>query len=238
MFELKNKVALVTGAARGIGRATALELAKRGAKVVVNYLNSKAKAEEVVAEIKKMGGEALAWQADVAKADEVQKMIQAAEGHFGSVDILINNATAPLVLKDIEETSADEFSSQWETNVLGATNNIQAVVSGMKNKKYGRIVNILSAYLFVDSPKKVAAYLSAKEALWGLTKTAAADLAEYGITVNGISPKTVETELIKVYPSHYKELLAEKHQLLQPEEVAVAIADLVESDKNGENVRI
>src|SRR3989344_3215605 len=148
-MNLKDKVALVTGASRGIGRATALELAKRGAKVVVNYLNSKVKAEEAVAEIKKVGGEALAWQADVANEAEVKKMMQAVEGHFGSVDILINNATAPLVLKTIEETSTDEFRSQWETNVLGAQNMITATVSSMKEKKYGRIVNMLSAYLFV-----------------------------------------------------------------------------------------
>lgn len=237
-MNLKGKVALVTGASRGIGRATALELAKRGAKVVVNYLNSKAKAEEVVAEIKKNGGESLAWQADVASEVEVKKMIQAVEGHFGSVDILINNATAPLILKDIEETSTDEFKQQWETNVLGALNTIKATVAQMKEKKYGRIVNVLSAYLLLEAPKRVSAYLAAKEALWGLIKVAAADLAEFGVTVNGISPKTVDTELIKVYPPRYKELLASKKQLLEPEDVAKEIVGLVESDKNGENVQI
>lgn len=231
---LRGKVALVTGASRGIGRATALELAKRGVMVVVNYLNSKVKAEEIVTEIKKMGGEALAWQADVANEVEVKKMIQAAEGRFGSVDILINNATAPLVLKDIEETSADEFKAQWETNVVGSYNLINAVLPKMKEKKWGRIVNVLSAYLFVQAPKKVAAYLSAKEALWGLTKSVVADLSGSGILINGISPGWTETDLIKVLPPRYKEM----QKILQPKDVAIAISDLVLSDKNGENVRI
>lgn len=230
----KGKVALITGASRGIGRATALELAKRGSKVVVNYLNSKVKAEEVVMEIKKAGGEALAWQTDVANAAEVKKMMQVVEGHFGTVDILINNATAPLILKDFEETSSDEFKQQWETNVLGATNTIRAVVSGMKEKKEGRIVNLLSAYLFVAAPKKVAAYVSAKEALWGLTKSVAADLSGFGILTNGISPGWTDTDLVKVLPERYKAM----QKILQPEEVAVAIADLVESDKNAQNIRI
>lgn len=231
---LQGKVALVTGASRGIGRATALELAKRGAKVVVNYLNNKTKAEEVVAEIKKNDGEAFAWQADVANEAEVKKMFAVINERFGSVDILINNATAPLVLKDVEETSSDEMSEQLKTNVLGATNTIKAVTPEMKAKKWGRIVNMLSAYLFVSAPKKVAAYVSAKEALWGLTKSAAADLSPFGILVNGISPGWTETDLIKVLPERYKAI----QQVRQPEEVAVAIADLVLSDKNGENVRV
>ncbi len=233
-MNLKGNVALVTGASRGIGRATALELAKRGAKVIVNYLNSASKAEEAVKEIKNMGGEALAWQADVTDEAEVKKMIAMAEGHFGSVDILINNATAPLVLKDIEETSADEFSQQWKTNVLGATFTIKAVAAGMKQKKWGRIINLLSAYLFVPAPKKVAAYLSAKEALWGLTKTAAADLSPFGILVNGISPGWTDTDLISVLPARYKEMQI----IRQPEDVAKAIVDLVLLEKNGENIRV
>jgi len=98
---------------------------------------------------------------------------------------------------------------------------------------------LLSAYLFEVAPKKVAAYVSAKEALWGLTKVAAADLSPFGITVNGISPGATDTELLDVFPPHYEAIRSKSGQeLLQPEEVAVAIANLVESDKNGENVRV
>ncbi|HHY21467.1 MAG TPA: SDR family NAD(P)-dependent oxidoreductase, partial [Bacilli bacterium] len=140
---LSGKVALVTGASRGIGRAIALELAKHGANVVVNYAGSKNKAEEVVAEIKALGREAYAVQADVADSEAVQAMVKEAIDRFGSLDILVNNAgiTRDNLMMRMKE---EDFDAVINTNLKGVFNCSKAVMRQMMKQRSGRIINLTS----------------------------------------------------------------------------------------------
>lgn len=245
MITLEGKIALVTGASSGIGRAAALRLAELGADVAINYLSRKTKAEETVALIKSLGRNSLAFSADVASEEEVREMVVGVSDRMGVVTILVNNAAPEPALEELESTSWNVFESHLNVQVRGAYNLMQALLPGMKKERYGKIVNILSAYILQNFPKKVAPYMVAKEALWGLTKVAAAEFSSYGIRVNGISPWVTDTEMAgRVSPPRFKEIIAlhaNLGRITAPEDVANIVGFLAspESDHlTGVNIPI
>ncbi|PKG22995.1 3-oxoacyl-ACP reductase [Niallia nealsonii] len=189
---INNKVALITGASRGIGAAIAKKLASEGAFVVVNYLKNKELAEKVVKEIESQGGQGAALQADVQNAEQVGLMVAQIIDSFGAIDIVINNALShytfnPKTRKTAWDIDWQDYQNQWEGNVHGAFNICQAVLPYMKDQMGGRIINIVSN--LIDFPViPYHDYTTSKMALLGFTRNLAKELGAFGITVNAIAP--------------------------------------------------
>ena len=203
MFE--GKVALVTGAGKGIGKEIALELARGGAKCVINYASSAAGAESVAEEIRAMGSEAMTYKCDVSVADAVQKMITDVMEQYGRIDILVNNAG---ITKDglmLKMTEAD-FMAVLDINLKGAFNCMKAVTKPMMKQRYGRIINITSIVGIIGNAGQVN-YAASKAGLIGMTKSAARELASRNITVNAVAPGFIETDMTDVLPDSVKEQL-------------------------------
>lgn len=190
MSKLKGKVALVTGASKGIGASIAKGLAAAGARVVVNYASSKAGADAVVAEIKKDGGEAIAVGGDVSKAADVKALFAATKKAFGGLDILVNNAGV-YKFEPLEAVTEDEFHRQFNTNVLGPILASQEAAKLLP--KGGSIINISSVASVKALPGSVV-YAGTKSALDTATRVLAQELGPRGIRVNTIAPGGVETE--------------------------------------------
>lgn len=233
MRKLEGKVAVVTGASRGIGRSIALKLAEEGAKVVVNYSGSQAKAEEVVATIQENGGEAIAVQASVSKTEEVTALMDAAVKTFGSLDILVNNAgiTRDNLLMRMKE---DEWDDVLNTNLKGVFLCTKAVTRQMMKQRAGRIINI-SSIVGVAGNAGQANYVAAKAGVIGLTKTTAKELASRNILVNAIAPGFIETEMTEQLPEDLKQGMLTQIPLAklgQPEDIAKAVAFLASDDAN------
>ena len=195
---LKGRIALVTGASRGIGRASALALAKAGADVAVNFQHHETKAQEVCSQIRAMGRQALPVQADVSVAKEVARLVEEVERGLGGVGILVNNAgiSRPQDLTDIAEQDWDEVLTINLKSMFLAT---QAVRSGMRKRAWGRIINLSSVAAQtggVIGPH----YAASKAGAIGLTHSYAALLAKESITVNAIAPALIETEMITSNP--------------------------------------
>jgi 3-oxoacyl-[acyl-carrier protein] reductase len=192
-MNLEGKTALVTGASRGIGREIALELARQGANVAVNYAGSEAKANEVTDEIKAMGRDAFSIQCNVADGDSVQAMVKETISHFGSLDILVNNAgiTRDNLLMRMKE---DEWDDVINTNLKGVFLCTKAVSRQMMKQRSGRIINISSIVGVSGNPGQ-ANYVAAKSGVIGLTKTSARELAARGITVNAVAPGFISTDM-------------------------------------------
>ncbi len=228
---LKNKVALVTGASRGIGRAIALTLAHYGAIVVINYCGSKGKADEVVNQIIENGGTAVAYQADVADFEAVKTMFSNIIKEYGRIDILVNNAGITrdnLILKMSEE----EFDAVINTNLKGVFNCLKQVSKIMLKQKEGRIINISSISGVVGNPGQ-ANYCAAKAGVIGITKSLAKELGSRGITVNAVAPGYINTDMTAVLREDLKEKVAELiplKRLGEVEDIAETVAFLA-SDK-------
>jgi 3-oxoacyl-[acyl-carrier protein] reductase len=193
MSALAGKVALVTGGSRGIGRGIAIELGKRGARVVVNYHASAGAANEVVSVIKQAGGEALAVQADVAQLEAAQGLIKATTEFGGRLDILVNNAgtTRDMLLAMMSETDWDVVIA---TNLKSAYNCSKAALKPMMRQKYGRIVNITSVSGLAGNGGQTN-YSASKAGLIGFTKSLAKEVGGRNITVNAVAPGFVPTDL-------------------------------------------
>ena len=226
-----DKVAVVTGSSRGIGRAIALRLAAEGAAVVVNYQRNQAAAEEVVDQIKADGGRAIAVQADVRDPAQAQALINTAKKEFGRVDILVNNAGTTrdtLIMRMSEE----DWDLVIDTNLKGAFNCTKAVARQMMRQRYGRIVNITSVAGIAGNAGQ-ANYASAKAGLIGLTKTVAKELGSRGITCNAVAPGLVPTDLTASLPEDLVQQAIEHTPLGRtgtPEDMAAAVAFLASDE--------
>lgn len=190
---LEGKIALVTGAGRGIGRAVALKLAGQGAVVVVNYNGSKERAEEVVKTILENGGTASAYQCSVSDFEACEKMIKDVIAQYGHLDILVNNAG---ITRDnlIMKMSEEEFQDVIQTNLAGVFNGIKFVTRPMMKQRQGRIINMASVSGIIGNMGQ-ANYSASKAGVIGLTKATAKELSSRGITVNAVAPGFIATEM-------------------------------------------
>lgn len=228
---LTGKVALVTGASRGIGRAIALSLAEAGADVAINYSGNEAKAMEVVSEIEKLGRKAIAIRANVANSQEVEQMVNQVLDSFGKLDILVNNAG---ITRDnlIMRMKEEDWDAVIDTNLKGVFNCIKAVTRPMMKQRSGKIINI-SSVVAVAGNAGQANYTAAKAGVIGLTKTTARELASRGITVNAIAPGFIETDMTDVLNENIRTEMMKTiplGRLGKPEDVAKAVRFLASPD--------
>jgi 3-oxoacyl-[acyl-carrier protein] reductase len=218
---LRGKVAIVTGASRGIGRATALALAAEGANVVVNYASSRESAEKVVAEIVALGSSAIALPADVSKADQVDELISAAMEKWGQVDVLVNNAG---ITRDtlLLRMKPEDWQAVIDLNLTGVFLCTRAVSKIMLKQRSGRIINITSVAGQIGNPGQ-ANYSAAKAGVIGFTKTVAKELASRGITVNAVAPGFIATDMTQGLKTEEILKFIPLARYGQPEEVAGTI---------------
>lgn len=223
MQPLRDRTALVTGASRGIGRATALALATQGAKVVVNYARSQEAAQAVVSEITAAGGEAVAIGADVSQADEVDSLIQETQKKFGQIDVLVNNAG---ITRDtlLLRMKPEDWQAVIDLNLTGVFLCTRAVSKIMLKQRSGRIINITSVAGQMGNPGQ-ANYSAAKAGVIGFTKTVAKELASRGVTVNAVAPGFIDTDMTSNVKSEIVKFIP-LGRYGKPEEVAGTIAFL------------
>jgi len=230
-MSLAGKAAVVTGASRGIGRAIAIELAKRGAKVIVNYSKDAEGAQAGIETIKAAGGEAQAVQADVSDFKASEALIKAAVEAYGSVDILVNNAgvTRDMIIMMMPESDWDIVI---QTNLKSAYNCSKAAVKTMMRKRSGRIINIASVSGIAGNAGQTN-YSASKAGLIGFTKALAREVAARNITVNAVAPGFIPTALTNDLPAEIKEATLKSIPLGRwgtPEEVAYAVAFLASDE--------
>ncbi len=226
-MNLNGKIALVTGASRGIGRQIALTLAGYGATVIVNYNGSEAKAKEVLKEIEEAGGTAEAIQCSVADFAASQEMIQGIIKKYGRLDILVNNAG---ITRDnlIMKMSEEDFDAVLDTNLKGAFNCIKHASRQMLKQRGGRIINISSVSGVMGNAGQ-ANYCASKAGVIGLTKSVARELGSRGITCNAVAPGFIKTEMTEVLPEDVKTAMGEQIPLKrfgETRDVAEAVAFL------------
>ncbi len=236
-MQLQGKTALVTGAARGIGRAIALRLAREGAAVGINYQKREDRAESLASEIRQLGGKALTLQADVGDAPAVRVMADRIERELGPVDILVNNAGV-VRRGDLSDFDYSQMEGMRRTNVDGLVNVTRSVVDGMKQRRSGRIVNIASVAAHGTSIEGTTFYAATKAAVITLTRRFAMELGPHGITVNAVAPGFILTELVGEgrTPEQLQATIdfvagrAMVRRAGQPEDIAAAVAFLVSGE--------
>ncbi len=226
-MNLKERVALVTGGAQGIGRAVALTLARNGADVVISDVNQE-KAEQTAAEISGLGRRSMALKADVAREDDVEKMVEAVLERFGRIDILVNNAG---IARDklILRMSEGDWDAVLNVNLKGTFNCTKTVLKYMSRQRSGKIVNIASVVGEMGNAGQ-ANYAASKAGVIGLTKTVAREFAQRGINVNAVAPGYIQTSMTEAIPEKAKEELKRMipmERLGTPEDVAEAVLFLV-----------
>lgn len=230
-MDLKEKVALVTGGSRGIGRAVCLELARRGTNIVLCYAGGETSAEHTAQACREMGVNAKALRCDVTDARQVKELMKAAAGEFGRIDILVNNAgvTRDAFLLMMRES---DYDTVMDTNLKGAFLCLKAVVHTMMKQQYGRIVN-LSSVVGLHGNAGQANYAASKAGLIGLTKSAAKELAFKGITVNCVAPGFIDTDMTASFTEEGRQKLLASipaARMGASEEVAKAVAFLAGDD--------
>jgi 3-oxoacyl-[acyl-carrier protein] reductase len=230
MFSLKDRVALVTGASQGIGRATALALAAAGARVAVAARNA-GKLEAVAQEITQSGGAALAVPMDVANADEIKAGVRRAHEHFGRLDILVNNAA---ITRDglAVRMKAEDWDDVLRVNLTAAHVAIQQALAVMMRQRFGRIINVASVVAETGNAGQ-ANYVAAKAGLIGLTKAVAVEMASRNITVNAVAPGFIVSAMTDALPDKMKEELLQRiplRRMGQDAEVAAAIVFLASDE--------
>ena len=244
MPNLKDKVAVVTGASKGIGAEIALQLAAAGASVVVNYSSSKAGADKVVGQITDKGGKAVAVQANVSEQADIKKLFAEAKKAFGKVDILVNNAGI-YEFAPIEEITADHFHKQFNLNVLGLLLTTQEAVKNF-GPEGGNIVNI-SSVVATLAPPQASVYSGTKAAVDAITRSLAKELGSRKIRVNSINPGMVETEgthsagITESEMRKQTEVATPLGRIGQTQDIAPAVVFLVSDDSawiNGETLYI
>jgi 3-oxoacyl-[acyl-carrier protein] reductase len=224
---LHGKVAIVTGASRGLGQAISLKLAALGTKVGINYYHSQEKAQQLVTEIEQQGGEAMLIKADVADAVAVREMMKTVTSIWGTIDILVNNAGInqdTLVMR----MSEDKWDQVMGVNLRGAFLCTKFALRSMVNQEWGRIVNISSLAGLMGSPGQ-SNYAAAKGGLIAFSKSLARELGPLGITVNAIAPGFIVTDMTEVLPPEYRKSILERIPLGrygQPDDVAELVVFL------------
>ena len=230
-MNLVNKVAIVTGAGRGIGKAIAIALAREGANIIAIDVDIQT-AEEVAKEIKSLDRQALAIQVDVSDSKEVNRMVQSVLKKFKRVDILVNNA-AIIKRGSIEDLTEEDWDRVMDVNLKGAFNCAKAVVGTMKKQRYGKIVNISSIAGKIGDLASAPCYGASKAGMTCLAKSLARELASYGINANVVAPHAIKTDMSKEWSEEKrKSIIADipLGRLGEPEDVAEAVVFLV-SDK-------
>ncbi len=228
---MMKRVSLVTGASRGIGRATALRLAADGHDVVVNYVKREDAAMEVATRVEQAGPRSLAFRADVASREEVRRMVREASEALGPIGILVNNAGIYRRVT-VDELEPERWERTLSVNLTGAFHTIQAVLPSMREAGWGRIVNV-SSQIGVRGTDHGADYAAAKAGLLGLTKAVALEVARDGITVNAVAPGTIETDILKDYSEADRETRNRRipvGRIGLPDEVASMISYLVSEE--------
>ena len=228
-----NKVALITGSSRGIGRAIAIELAKRGVNIVVNDSKNPQEGIEVVEEIKKIGQHAIYIQADVSNLHQVEDMIEKLIKEFGRIDILINNAGI-VMDKKLENMDIDRWNKVISVNLTGTFNCTKAVIKYMKKQGRGKIINISSIVGEIGNFGQ-SNYAASKGGVISFTKTVAKEYAKDGIIVNAVAPGFIKTKMVEGIPEGIMQKILEQiplGRLGEPEEVAKLICFLVSGDAN------
>ena len=226
---LTEKIALVTGASRGIGKAIAMELAKRGATVIVNYSGSEEKAQQTVSEIKKNGGEAVAVKCDVADFAACEKLAKDVIGRYGRLDILVNNAG---ITRDglIMKMSEQDFDSVMDTNLKGTYNMIRHFSRWFLKQKSGRIINIASVSGVIGNAGQ-ANYSASKAGLIALTRAVARELSGRGICINAVAPGFIDTDMTRQMSEDAKkgiEAMIPMGHMGKPEDVARLVGFLAD----------
>lgn len=230
-MDLKGQSAIVTGASRGIGRAIAIELAKRGANVLINYAGSENAANETANACKEFGVEAIVCKADVSNTEEVAAMVEKANEAFGKIDILVNNAG---ITRDklVMAMSEEDFDDVININLKGTFNCTKMVSKLMMKQRYGRIINI-SSIIGVRGNAGQTNYAASKAGIIGLTKSVAKELAARNVTVNAIAPGMIETDMTDVLSDKVKEAMLSSipaKRAGKPEDIAYAVAFLASKE--------
>jgi 3-oxoacyl-[acyl-carrier protein] reductase len=225
---LRGKVALVTGASRGIGAAAAKRLAQSGAAVIVNYHQNRAAAEQVLQQVEAEGGRGLIFQADVTRKDQVEAMVATIQERFAVVDVLVNNAYFPFQVGQLHELSWESLHQAVEHELRAFHNCVQVCLPGMMAKKAGKII-VISTRLAQQPLPRMGAYAAAKSALESMANTMAIELGPLGIAVNVVTPAFTLTDASMIMPEAFRERVRETRPLkkhLYPEDVAGTIAFL------------
>ena len=222
---MRGKVAVITGAGRGIGRAIAVALAQKGASVVINYAGKKEAALETEALCKQAGAETLLVQGDVAKAEDCNRIIEEALKNFGRIDILVNNAG---ITRDnlLMKMSEEEFDQVIATNLRGTYLMMKGVSRLMMRQRYGRIINLASVVGIMGNSGQ-ANYAASKGGVIAMTKSFAREIATRGVTVNAVAPGFIDTDMTKALPEKTREAICAsipEGKMGNPSDVARAVA--------------
>lgn len=230
---LKGKCAIVTGAAKGIGKAIALKLASLGANIVLNYRSSEEKAIETENEIKALGVEVLRVKGDISNISDVENLINTAKEKFGKIDIMVNNAG---ITKDtlILRMKEEDFDSVINVNLKGVFNCLKTITPVMVKQREGKIINLSSVVGLSGNAGQVN-YAASKAGVIGMTKSLAKEVGARGITVNAVAPGFIETDMTEVLGDKFKEEAKKSiplKRLGKPEDVANVVAFLASEDAN------